>query len=122
MQKLFRSVPSVNRSPIRQYSLQRVLLICKDHSPVRGSVAVSAPIKVFRFDSDRFKNLYDTERSTFNSGCERFLFRSRNCFESSVSSVKRSPIRCTFCKAAFHYPVQCEHHLRHSKAMIYRFA
>ena len=40
------------------------------------------------------------------------LFRSRNCFESSVPSVNRSPIRYTFCDAPFHYPVQCEHSLK----------
>ena len=39
------------------------------------------------------------------------LFRSRKCFESSVSSVNRSPIRYTLCDAPFHYPVQCEHSL-----------
>ena len=39
------------------------------------------------------------------------LFRSRNCFESSIPSVNRSPIRYTFCDAPFHYPVQCEHSL-----------
>ena len=40
------------------------------------------------------------------------LFRSRNCFESSIPSVNRSPIPYTFCDAPFHYPVQCEHSLR----------
>ena len=39
------------------------------------------------------------------------LFRSRNCFESSVPSMNRSPIRYAFCDAPFHYPVQCEHSL-----------
>ena len=37
--------------------LQRSLLIRKDNLPKRGSVAISAPIKVFRLDSDRLKNL-----------------------------------------------------------------
>ena len=41
------------------------------------------------------------------------LFRSRNCFESRVPSVNRSPIQYTFCGAPFHYPVQCEHSLNH---------
>ena len=36
------------------------------------------------------------------------LFRSRNCLESSIPGVNRSPIRYTFCDAPFHYPVQCE--------------
>ena len=69
VQKLLRSVPSVNTSAVRHtINLQRSLLISKDHLPKRGSVAISAPIKVFRLDWDRFKNLSDTERSTFNSG------------------------------------------------------
>ena len=39
------------------------------------------------------------------------LFRSRNCFESSIPCVNRSPILFSFCDAPFHYPVQCEHSL-----------
>ena len=42
------------------------------HLPKRGSVAISAPIEVFRLYSDRFKNLSDTERSTFNDGAEQY--------------------------------------------------
>ena len=68
---------------------------------------------MFRLDSDRFKNLSDTERSTyFQQRSGAVLFRSRNCFESSVHHVNRSPIRYTFCDAPFHYPVQCEHSLK----------
>ena len=40
------------------------------------------------------------------------MFRSRNCFESSIPSVNRSPIQYTFCDAPFHYPVQCEHSIK----------
>ena len=58
------------QNPLR--NLQRSLLIWKDQLPKRDSVAISAPIKVFRLDSDRFKNLSDTERSTFNSGAEQY--------------------------------------------------
>ena len=36
------------------------------------NLLISAPIKVFRLDSDRFKNLSDTEPSTFNSGAEQY--------------------------------------------------
>ena len=43
------------------------------------------------------------------------LFRSRNCFESSIPNVNRSPIRYTFCDAPFHYPVQCEHSFKRQK-------
>ena len=37
------------------------------------------------------------------------LFRSRNCFESSVLSVNRSVIPYTFCDTPSHCPAQCEH-------------
>ena len=91
-------------------NLQRSLFIWKDHLPKRGSVAISVPIKVCTLDSDRFKTypirnvpLLTAERSG------AVLFGSRNCFESSVPSVNRNPIRYTFCDAPFHYPVQCEH-------------
>ena len=58
--------------PYPSYNFQRSLLISEDHLPKRCSVAISAPIKVFRLDSDRFKNLSDTERSTFNNKAERY--------------------------------------------------
>ena len=97
--------------PYPSYNFQRSLLISKNHLPERGSVAISAPIKVFKLDSDLFRNLSDTERSTLNSGA--VLFRSRKCFESSFPSVNRSPIRYTFCDAPFHY--------RHSVKVCYNF-
>ena len=59
------------QKPYPLCNLQRSILIWKDNLPIRGSVAISAPIKVFRLDSDRLKNLSDTERSTFNSGAEQ---------------------------------------------------
>ena len=68
-------VPKRSQCEQKPYPLcnfQRSLLICKDNLPKRGSVAISAPIKVFRLDSDRLKNLSDTERSTFNSGAEQY--------------------------------------------------
>ena len=73
MHELFRSIPSVNRSHIRH-------TICNTPSDLKGSftntrlisVAISAPIKLFRLDSDRFKNLSDIERYTFNSGAEQY--------------------------------------------------
>ena len=58
--------------PYPSYNLQRSSLISKDHLPKRGSVAISAQIKVFRLDSERFKNLSNTGRSTFNSGAEQY--------------------------------------------------
>ena len=68
------------QKPYPSYNLQRSLLIWKDHLPRRGSVAISAPIEVSRLDSDRFKNLSDTERSTFNSGAEQY------CSEAETAS------------------------------------
>ena len=62
------------QKPYSSYTLQRSLLIWKDHLPKRASVAISAPIEVFKLDSDRLKNLSDTERSTFNSGAEQYCF------------------------------------------------
>ena len=50
----------------------KILFIWKDHLPKRGSVAISALIKVFRLASDRFKHLSNTERSTFNSRAEQY--------------------------------------------------
>ena len=92
--------------PYPSYNLQRSLLISEDDLPKRSSVAISAPIKVFRLASDRFRNLSDTERSTFNSGAEQY------CSGAENASKNRSPIRYTFCDAPFHYPVQCEHSLK----------
>ena len=60
------------QKPYPLCNLQRSLLIWKDNLPIRGSVTISAPIKVFRLDSDRLKNLSDTGRSTFNSGAEQY--------------------------------------------------
>ena len=71
------------QKPYRSYILQRSLFIWKDHLPERGSVAISAPINVFRLDSDRFKNLSDTERSTFNSGAEQYCFGTENASKAA---------------------------------------
>ena len=69
--------------PYPSYNLQLSLLVSKDHLPKRGSVAISAPIKVFRLDSDRFRNLFDTERSTFNSGAEQYCSRTENASKTA---------------------------------------
>ena len=55
----------------------------KDHLPKRGSVTISAPIKVFRLDSERFKNLSDTERSTLNSGTEQYCSGAENASKAA---------------------------------------
>ena len=71
------------QKPYSLYNLQRSLLIWKDNLPKRGSVAISAPIKVFRLDSDRLKNLSDTERSTFNSGAEQYCSRAETASKAA---------------------------------------
>ena len=60
------------QKPYPSYNLQRSFFFEKNHLPIRGSVATSAPIEVFRLDSDRLKNLSDTERSALNSGAEQY--------------------------------------------------
>ena len=72
------------------YNLQLSLLISKDHSPNRGSVAISAPIKVFRLDSDHFKNLSDTKRSTFNSGAVQYCSGAETAKPYPVHFLRRS--------------------------------
>ena len=69
--------------PYPSYNLQRSLMISKDHLPKRSSVAISAPIKVFGFDSERFQNLSDTERSTFNSGGEKYCSGAENASKTA---------------------------------------
>ena len=69
VQKLFPGVPSVIRSPIRHTTCNAPFSF---EGIIRGSDAISAPIKVFRLDQDRFKTLFDTEGSTFNSRAEQF--------------------------------------------------
>ena len=59
--EIFPKRSQCEHKPYPSYNLQRSLLISKDRLPKRGSIAISAPIKVFRLDSDRFKNLSDTE-------------------------------------------------------------
>ena len=69
--------------PYLSYNLQCFLLIRKDYLPKRGSVAISASIKVFRLDSDRCKNLSDTECSTFNSGAEQYCSGAENASKAA---------------------------------------
>ena len=72
----------VNRSPIRHTHIATLPFDLKRSLPKRGSVVISAPIKVFRVDSDRFKNLSDTERSTFNSGAEQYCSGAENALKA----------------------------------------
>ena len=72
------------QKPYPLCNLQRSLLIWKDSLPKLDSVAISAPIKVFRLDSDRLKNLSDTERSTFNSGAEQYCSGAENASKAAV--------------------------------------
>ena len=85
-------VPKRSQCELEPYplcNLSRSLLISKDNLPKRGSVAISAPIKVFRLDSYRFKNLSDTECSTFNSGAEQYCSGAENA--SKAAFLNRSP-------------------------------
>ena len=72
------------QKPYPLCNLQRSLLIWKDNLPKRGSVVISAPIKVFGLDSDRLKNLSDTERSTFNSGAEQYCSGAETASKAAV--------------------------------------
>ena len=60
------------------------LFIWKDNLPKRGSGAISAPIKVFRLDSGRLKNLSDMERSTFSSGGEQYCSGAETASKAAV--------------------------------------
>ena len=77
------------QKPYPSYNLQRSLLIWKDYLPKWGSVAISAPIKVFRLDLDRFKNLSDTERSTFNSGAEQYCSGAETASKAAFRILSR---------------------------------
>ena len=71
------------QKPYPSYNLQCSLLIRKCHLPIRGFVAISARIKVFRLGSDRSENLSDTKRSTFNSGAEQFYSEAENALKAA---------------------------------------
>ena len=103
--------------PYPSYNLQRSLLISKGHLPVRGSVAISAPIKCSDLTRTVSKT-YPIRNVPLSTGSGAVLFRSRNCFESGVPSMNRSPIRYIFCDAPFHYAVQCEHSLRNDERTV----
>ena len=76
---------------------------------MRGFDAISAPIKVSRFESDRFKSLFNTERSTFKSGAEQSCSEEETA--SKVAFLARTEALSGGLSALFHYPVQCEHYL-----------
>ena len=87
------------QEPSSSYNLQHSRLIWKEHLPVRGSIAIYDPVKVFRLDSYRFKNLSDTERYTFNSGAEQFCPRaetaSKAAFTEALSGTLSATLRFT---------------------------
>ena len=92
-------VPQCEPEPYPSYNLQCFFLISKDHLPVRGSGAFSAPIKcsdltqtVLKTNPIRNVPLSTAERNS--TVPEQKLLR--NCFESSVPSVNRSPIPVHF--------------------------
>ena len=112
MQKMFQSVPSVKRSHIRRHTIcnARFLfekIIYQNEVPLQFLLRRSVQTYLGPFQRPiRYRTFHFQQRSG------AVLFRSRNCFESSVLGVNRSPIWYTFCDAPFHYPVQCEHGLK----------
>ena len=99
------------QKPYPLCNLQRSLLIWKDNLPktrFRCNFCSDKSVQTW-FSPFQKPIRYGTFHFQQRSGA--VLFRSRNCFESSVPSVNRSPIRYTFCDAPFHYPVQCENSL-----------
>ena len=99
------------QKPYPLCNLQRSLLIWKYNLPKRGTRCNFCSDKSVHtwFGPSQKPIRYGTFHFQQRSGA--ILFRSRNCFESSIPSVNRSPIRYTFCDAPFRYPVQCEHSL-----------
>ena len=82
MQKLFRSIPSVNRGPIHQ--------------------SAKLPFDLKRsFDSTKFRCNFCSDKSVQTYPIWNVSLstteRSRNCFESNVPDVNRSPIWYTSC-------------------------
>ena len=76
-----------------------------------GSVVISAPIKVFRLDSDRFRNLSDTERSTLNSGAEQYCSGAETASEAAFQ-VWTEALSGTPFQRSVSLKVQCEHSLK----------
>ena len=78
--------------PYLSYNLQRSLLISKDHLPVRGSVAISAPIKYS--DSTRTVSITYPIRNVPLSAAERSSsFPEQKLLRKQhIPSVNRSPI------------------------------
>ena len=91
------------QKPYQSYNLQCSLLIYLKRSlPKRGSIAISAPIKMFRLDLDCFKNLSDTKHSTFNIGAEQYCSGAENASKTTflvwteaISSTLYATLRFT---------------------------
>ena len=66
---------------------------------------------MFRLDSGRFKNLFDTEHSIVDSGAEQFRSRAETVSKVVFLVWTEAPFGTLFFNAPFHYSVQCEHHL-----------
>ena len=104
-QKLFRSIPSVNTSPIchticnaffdfkRPFTKTRFRCnFCSDKSVQTWFGPFQKSIRYGTFHFQQFNRAV--------------LFKSRKCLESSISSVNRSPVQFTLCDSLFHWPVQ----------------
>ena len=90
------SVPTMNRTLfVIQFATLPFHL--PNHLPKQSFLAISAPIKVFRLDSGRFKNLSNTKLTLhFQQKKGAVLFRSRHCFKSSISTLNSEALSGTF--------------------------
>ena len=87
MQKLFRSVPSVNRSPIRYAIWNAPFWFEKNNLPKRGSGCNFCSDKSVQIWFGPFQKPIRYGTFHFQQRSGAVLFRSRNCFESTLFLV-----------------------------------
>ena len=83
-------------------------VVAASNSPIRSPVIILAPPKVFRLFLDRFKNLSDTIRSTFNSAAEQSCSGTKVVPELAFPVWTGALSNTHFATFRFHCPVQCE--------------
>ena len=102
------------QKPYQSYNLQCSLLIWNNHLPkTRFCCNFSSKCSDLILTVSETYPIRNVPHATAEQS-RAVLFRSRKCFESSVPGVNRIHIQYTFRNAPFHYPVQCEHSLRHA--------
>ena len=52
-------------------------VVVASNLPIRSPIVILTPTKVFRLGSDRFENLSDAIRATFNSAAEQSCFGTK---------------------------------------------